>query len=198
MADQVFLQKATRLFLENGAKTVTMDDVAGEFGISKKTLYQMYRNKEELIEDVLAFKLEEIVRRMKVQDQKVDNAVERMICRDKEIEDAINSNNSVFIRQLAKYYPAIFNKHMLDFSAKFSQMLVGNIEKGRKQGFYREGFNAELYAKIIFQTMLSYDSTPFFTEEEVEYNEFQEEALMMYMHAITTEKGKEILKKINS
>ncbi|WP_234110615.1 MULTISPECIES: TetR/AcrR family transcriptional regulator [Chryseobacterium] len=198
MADQVFLQKATKLFLKNGAKTLTMDDVAKEFGISKKTLYQMYRNKEELIEDVLAYKLQDIIKRMKELDQEFDNAVERMFCKDTEVESAINSNNSVFIRQLRKYYPAIFNKHMVNFSSKFSDVLIGNIEKGRKQGYYRDGFNAELYAKFIFQIMLSYDSTPFFAEEEVDYEEFHDEALMMYMHAITTEKGKEILKKINS
>ena len=50
MEDNQFLQKATELFIENGAKTLTMDDVAKEFGMSKKTIYQKYKNMEALLE----------------------------------------------------------------------------------------------------------------------------------------------------
>ncbi|HAI79685.1 MAG TPA: TetR/AcrR family transcriptional regulator, partial [Chryseobacterium sp.] len=57
--DKKFLEKVVELFIDNGAKTLTMDDIAKEFGMSKKTLYQKYANKEALLEDVLAFKLEE-------------------------------------------------------------------------------------------------------------------------------------------
>ncbi|HAI79684.1 MAG TPA: TetR family transcriptional regulator, partial [Chryseobacterium sp.] len=57
--------------------------------------------------------------------------------RDEHIERAVQSNNSLLIRQLIKYYPAIFNKHMMDFAEKFSEVMVHNIERGRQQGYYR-------------------------------------------------------------
>ena len=81
-----FLCKAADLFIENGAKTLTMDDIAKEFGISKKTLYQKYKNKEELIEEVLYYKLVELIERLQFLDENIENAVERMICRDEQIE----------------------------------------------------------------------------------------------------------------
>lgn len=192
-----FLKKATELFIEHGSKTLTMDDVAREFGISKKTLYQKYKNKEALLEDVLAHKLSEIISKMQKLDVEVENAVERMFCRDEQIERAVNSNNSTMIKQLIKYYPAIFNKHMLNFSDKFSEVLVRNINKGRIQGYYREDFDAEIYGKLFFQLMLSYDSSPFLNAEQINREIFQNEVMMLYMNAITTEKGKEILRKIN-
>lgn len=189
-----FLQKATELFIEHGAKTLTMDDVAKEFGISKKTLYQKYKNKEALLEDVLAFKLEEIITKMKKLDLEIDNAIERMFCRDEDIERAIMSNESALIKQLVKYYPTIFIRHMTDFSDKFSEVLVHNIEKGRKQGYYREDFDAKVYARIFFQLMMSYDSSPFMENCCAGRQQYIDAALLFYMNVITTEKGKEILK----
>ena len=197
MEDNQFLQKATELFIENGAKTLTMDDVAKEFGMSKKTIYQKYKNKEALLEDVLGFKLNEIIQKMQKLDVEVDNAVERMFCRDEQIEKAVKSNDSMLIKQLMKYYPSMFNKHMLNFSEKFAEVLVRNIEKGREQGYYRTDFNASIYSKMFFQLMMSYESSRFFDTAKIDREVFQQEAMMMYMNAITTEKGKEIIKKIN-
>lgn len=192
-----FLQKATELFIEHGSKTLTMDDVAREFGMSKKTLYQHYRNKEALIEEVLDYKLNDIVEKMQKLDVEVENAVERMFCRDEQMEKAVSSNKSMMIKQLIKYYPAIFNKHMINFSEKFTEVLVKNIEKGRKQGVYREDFNAEINAKLFIQMMMSYDSSPIFEVNKINRHDFNIEVMMLYMNAITTEKGKEVLKKYN-
>ena len=191
-----FLSKATLLFIENGAKSVTMDEIAKEFGISKKTLYQKYKNKEELLEEVLKYKLQEVIERLKYLDENIDNAVARMFCRDEEIDKVSHSNNNILIRQLLKYYPAIFHKHMLNFSTKFSEVLVHNIEKGRKQGLYREDFDPELYAKLFFQLVMSYESSPYFDVELIERENFMQETMFFYLNAITNEKGKEVLKNL--
>jgi len=191
-----FLSKATQLFIENGAKSMTMDEIAKEFGISKKTLYQKYKNKEELLEEVLKYKLQEVIERLKYLDENIDNAVARMFCRDEEIDKVSHSNNNILIRQLLKYYPAIFHKHMLNFSTKFSEVLVHNIEKGRKQGLYREDFDPELYAKLFFQLVMSYESSPYFDVELIERENFMQETMFFYLNAITNEKGKEVLKNL--
>ena len=85
---------------------------------------------------------------------------------------------------------------MLNFSEKFAEVLVRNIEKGRKQGYYRTDFDVSIYSKLFFQLMMSYESSPFFDTSEIDREEFHQEAMMLYMNAITTEKGREILKKI--
>jgi len=195
---QNFLVKAAELFIENGAKTVTMDDVANAFGISKKTLYQMFRNKEELLEEILRYHLDLVISRLKQLDLSVDNAIERMVCRDEEIERISHSNKTILIKQLMKYYPAIFNKHMLNFSEKFSEVLVQNIEKGRRQGFYRDDFDAVVYSKIFFQLVMSYDNSPYIGTSTLDRDHYKDELMMMYMPAITTEKGKETIKKLKN
>ncbi len=189
-----FLEKATALFMEHGAKTLTMDDVAREFGMSKKTLYQRYKNKEALLEDVLKFKLDQVIAKFRKLDADIKNPIERMFCRDEQIEAAAENNKSLLLRQLIKYYPAIFGRHMQDFSDKFSEVLVFNINKGREMGYYREDFDAEMYSKLFFQMVMSYDGSPFMDTESVDRERYMSEAMLFYLNAITTDKGKEILK----
>lgn len=194
--DTELLDKVTELFLQNGAKTVTMDDIAQELKISKKTLYQKYQNKEALLEEVLTYKLEKVIVKMKNLDETIDNAVERMFARDEDMERASRTNDSIMLRQLIKYYPQIFNKHMLYFSDKLSEILVHNIERGRKQGLYREDFDAHFYSKLFFQITMTYDNSPFLDTTQISRTQYQQESLFFYMNAITTEEGRKILKKI--
>lgn len=195
--DKDFLQKVVMLFIENGAKTLTMDDIAKEFGMSKKTLYQHYKNKDALLEDVLAFKLNDVIEQLNMLDDTIENAVERMFCRDQQIEEAVKSNKSLFIRQLVRYYPAIFNKHISEFSDRFTDVLLRNIKKGREQGYYRMDFNETAYAQLFFSLIMSYDSSPFIDNEIFDRNHFHEEVVLFYMNAITTEEGKKFIKQYN-
>lgn len=194
--DVKFLEKVADLFVVNGAKTLTMDDIAKEFGMSKKTLYQKYTNKEALLSDVLQFKLKEVIEKLNELDIKIENAIERMFCRDEQIEKAVQTNRSLFIRQLIKYYPMIFNQHMMHFSERFTEVIIHNIKRGREQGYYRDDFDEKLYGKMFFQLIMSYDSSPFFNTEEIDRTHFNNEAMKFFMYAITTEKGKNYLKNV--
>ena len=194
--DTELLDKVMQLFLHYGAKTVTMDDIAHELKISKKTLYQKYQNKEALLEEVLEYKLEVVLTRMRNLDETIDNAVERMFARDEDMEKASRTNDSIMLRQLVKYYPQIFNKHMLYFSEKLSEILMHNIERGRKQGLYREDFDAQLYSKLFFQMAMTYDNSPFLDTDKISRTQYQHESLLFYMHAITTEEGKRFMEKL--
>lgn len=193
--DKSFIEKVTELFVQNGAKTLTMDDIAGEFGISKKTLYKDYRNKEALLEEVLTHMLKGILERVKNLDAKIENAIERMFCRDVEIERASTINNSIMLRQLIKYYPHIFERKMIDFSDKFSDILISNIELGRKQGYYRQDFDPKFYGKLFFQLIMSYNS-PYLDTSSITRYQYHNEALKFYMHSITTQEGKDFMKEL--
>ena len=135
-----FLLKVADLFADNGAKTLTMDDIAKEFSMSKKTLYQLYKNKEDLLTEVLDHKLDLVVEALLLNDSKTDNAIERMFLREKDFESFSRTNKTTFIRQLIKYYPSIYNQHILSIDEKISKIIIHNIKLGREQGYYRAGF----------------------------------------------------------
>lgn len=195
--DNEFIEKAAQIFLENGAKTVTMDDLAREFGVSKKTLYLKYKNKDELLEDVLLYSTTKILKVIKDLDEKIENPIVRMFSRDEYMDKISESNNSIMLKQLIKYYPDLFQRHMMVFAEKFADIIVLNIERGRKLGYYREDFDARLYAKMYFQLIMSYDNSPFIDTSSLTKYEYHLEALKLHMNAITTEKGRQFMRENN-
>lgn len=197
MSDKnLFLTKVSELFLQNGAKAVTMDDVAKHMAISKRTLYQDYSNKEALLSAILNYKLESIISAIHLKDVENSNAIEKVLIRDENFEKFSTTNQSVFIRQLIKYYPVIFDQYILDMSAKISQILLKNIEAGRKEGLYRENFNESLHIRFFLQIMLSFENSILFENEQCDRSYFCAEGVFFYLYSITTEKGRQILDQL--
>lgn len=194
-----FLSKIWKLFLLNGAKTTTMDDVAKEFSISKKTLYQHYKNKEELLRELLSFiisHVEEELERLNINSKMCP--IEEMFCANKKIKSETEGNKTLFIRQLKKYYNHLYIEHLQDVVKTFSHRITDNIERGRKEGYYREDFNEKTYVNLLLVMMNSYDDSPLINNEEINRGHFCFDVMMFYLNSITTEKGKQILNKIIS
>ncbi len=142
--------------------------------------------------------IEKLLLKMKGLDNKIDNAVERMFARDQEIENMSETNDSIMIRQLTKYYPQIFNKHMLYFTESFSEILIDNIKRGRKQKLYRENFDEVMYAKLFAQLVMTYHTSPVLDRKEITRDNYHQQSLDFYMNAITTDKGKAIMENLAS
>lgn len=191
-----FLEKTLKLFYLNGAKTTTMDDIAKEFSMSKKTLYQMYPNKDVLLDEVLNYEAQQVILELKLLNDKDVSPIEKMLCREKKIKDMTENNHSFFVRQLKKYYPHLYERHTKRISDEVSKVLIYNIERGREQGVFRQDFNEKDYARFLMLLMLSYDDSPIIDVEETDREQFAHSAILFYLDAITTEKGKEILKQI--
>lgn len=189
-----FLDKALRLFYLNGAKTTTMDDIAREFSMSKKTLYQLYANKDELLEEVLSYELELIMKTLQNFDSQEECPIKKMLCRDEKIKDlSESSNHSIFARQLKKYYYHLFEKQANKIENAVAQMFAKNVKKGRALELYRGDFQAEEYAKFFMLIVFSYDDSPLVDTEKISRHDYTQSAIVMMLNAMTTEKGKKQL-----
>ena len=191
----IFLKKVSALFYLHGAKSLTMDEIAREFSMSKKTLYQQYKNKEILIAEVLDFMLTEMVEKLYI--DKIDdvNPIVNMFCRERNMEALSKSNRTLFVRQLQKYYPALFENHLVEMDTKISAIVINNINKGRDQGLYRTDFDANFYSKLLLHLFISVESSVLFEQESTEDQRLndQNEIMKFFLHSIATEKGAEIL-----
>ncbi|MFC6268770.1 TetR/AcrR family transcriptional regulator [Frigoriflavimonas asaccharolytica] len=194
-----FLQKVSELFYEQGAKSLTMDDIAKEFSMSKKTLYQQYTKKEELIAEVLQFILDEMVKNLQIDQIEDVNPIANMFCREQNMQEFSKSNRTLFIRQLQKYYPNLFENHLVEMDKKISTIIVGNIEKGRKLNLYRKDFDAAFYSKLLLHLFISVESSILFEGEnsDKQREEEKNEIMKFFLNSIATEKGTEILKNYN-
>ncbi|MCK5730972.1 MAG: TetR/AcrR family transcriptional regulator [Draconibacterium sp.] len=185
------IKNVGKLYLKFGIKSVTMDDVAHEFGISKKTLYQYFTDKADLVGQVVDFYLKNLM--FDINESKNENAIDFYFALRSHISKILKYFNNNIEYDLKKQYPNLFQKvHKIKREKIFSNT-VDNINKGMETGFYRTGLDVELIAKLQVGRML-YTLNPeneIFNEREVATIELFDKVIEYHMHAICTQKGVE-------
>lgn len=180
------ISKAKEMFLKLGFKSITMDDIAGEMCISKKTIYKYFANKELLIEESVKIIHKEVRQLIEEVTSKNYNAIEENFQIRRMFDDMFKSSETSPIYQLKKHYPEVY-KNALKFQVDECEFCFRqNIEKGIAQGLYRESLNIESYIKFYYYLIFSInENTP--SEREAYSLEF--DALEYHTRAMATEKG---------
>ena len=192
---QLFLEKVTRLFFIYGAKSLTMDDIAREFSMSKKTLYQYYSTKEDIIGEVLDYVLDKILEKFNMQMSKGENAIALLVHSNKNMSEFILECRNVFIMQMIKYYPDLLREHQLKIFDQSAVFLEENIRQGRREGFYRDNFDEKLYIRFFMQLFFSVDNSPLFGDS-TDNATLCGNIIDFYLNSILTENGRVILKEL--
>jgi AcrR family transcriptional regulator len=191
MKDKI-ITKATDLFLKLGFKSVTMDDIAAEMGISKKTIYKYFGNKEILIEETV-----------ETMHQTIDLAIENILSQQynpiRENFEIRNMFKTLFqaadtspLYQLKKHYPEIHAKMMCKEVEDCNTFLRQNILKGIALGLYREDLNIETVTRFYYTLVFQVNEN---TISEKETQELELAILEYHTRAIATEKGLAELEK---
>lgn len=180
------ISKATELFLKLGFKSVTMDDIAAEMGISKKTIYKYFGNKEILIEETVGSMHETIdIAIEEILTQQYNPIHENFEIR-KMLKKLFQAADTSPLYQLKKHYPEIHGKMMCKEMDDCNRFLRQNIENGITLGLYREDIDIErvtlFYYTLVFQINEN-------TVSEKEAQELELAILEYHTRAIATEKG---------
>ncbi len=192
-----FLDKLFTLLRIYGAKTLTMDDIAKEFSISKKTLYQKYKNKEDLIAEVLEHISDTAIQEVEKVKELYSCPIEILFVSSVKTDEVFYHEKNAFILQLIKYYPEVFNTHQKSISKKVIGIIEQNYEKGLELGFFRTDVPIDLYIKFLTTLLFSVDVSPLF-EEEKDKKSISIPMKVFYLEAIVTEKGKKRLNELKT
>ena len=184
-----FLDKLLSMFRIYGAKTLTMDDIANEFSISKKTLYQKYKNKEELIQEVLEFISNAALEEVQKTQIQYDCPIEILFVSGNRIDKITCQEKNAFVFQLIKYYPDIFHAHQKSISGKVSVTVKNNYEKGVELGYFRTDVPINLYIKFLISLLFAVDVSPIFEDEKDKFS-ISVTMKIFYLEAIVTESGR--------
>jgi len=142
------LQGSLELFLRAGIKSITMDDIARHIGMSKKTIYQFFRDKNELVTAVLKVRLKEDEDQMADIISKSDNVIEEMINMMKCSEEVFSEINPIVMHDLQKYHPDAW----AEFQKFKAEVLIKTMEelliKGMKQGYIRQDIDVKIIARM--------------------------------------------------
>lgn len=187
------IAKASDLFLKLGFKSVTMDDIAGEMCISKKTIYKYFCNKEVLVEESTSMVHRQVHEIIDTIVAKNYNAIHENFEIREMFRDMFKNNMDTSpIYQLKKHYPEIYQNVLSNEIEQCTQYFRVNIEKGIQEGLYRPDLNIDIYVKFYYTLIFHINET---TISEREAQEIELEALEYHTRAMATEKGIQELEK---
>ena len=178
-----------------GIKSITMDDVARELGISKKTLYRFVSDKDDLVGKFIDFEIEK--RQIEICDciSSEFNAIEELFEISVFMNKIIRSQNPATEHDLEKYYPHHYKRIFKARRTGIYNYILLNLKKGKEEGLYRLEMNNEIIAKLYLSRSESIHSSDLFTVEEFTSMRLFTELLNYHIRGIATGKGIDVLER---
>ena len=189
------LTKVRCLYMKYGIKSVTMDDVARELGISKKTLYQYVNDKNDLVQKVVEMEITDKAAgfsKMRCPDL---NAIEEIFEVHKLVQQMLKDYNPSTEYDLRKYYPDLFAQVVKVRRERIYTNTLANLKKGKEEGLYRKELNDELIAKLQLSRIESAFDDKIFTQEELVSPKLFLEMFVYHIRGIANDKGLTVLEK---
>lgn len=186
---QLILEKGNALFLKYGIRSVSMDDIAKELGISKKTLYIHFAKKEDLITQAMEFQLAADANRCQEIFDSEKNAIDELVELGQYVRSHIRSINPTAIYDLQKYYPKIWRVLEEKRSNLIYEITIANIDKGIKEGLFRNDFSRNIVARFYIARMNAMLDQKLFPADQFKWEDIHLDGLKYHIHGIASEKG---------
>lgn len=187
------LKASLSLFFKYGIKHVTMDDIARELGMSKKTIYQFYKEKDDLINQLCDVEL-------KVHESEFDDLnriakdpIHEIMLISNKMRSMMQNINPIFFLDLQKFYPVAFKKFQ-DFKEDCAyRNVMLNIKRGMELGIYRSSLDAEFVARYRLAQIDMLMFGNYFTYEKTSFTKANDLILDMFVYGICTVKGHKLI-----
>ena len=192
---QKIINTSADLFLNLGFKSVTMDDIATDLGISKKTIYIHFENKDKLVQATEKYLFKKITDGVKDIKNSATDPISELYDVKLYLMKILKGEKTSPFHQLKKYYPLIYKdlkKRKFDFIVESS---AESLKKGVKQSLFRENINIELISRLYFNGMVGIKDPEIFDIGIFNPEILMENYLEYHLRAIVTQKGLEKLKK---
>ncbi|MCB0699157.1 MAG: TetR/AcrR family transcriptional regulator [Chitinophagales bacterium] len=189
------LNAGIELFRQYGFKTITMDDIARSAGISKKTLYQHFSNKGEVVNETVAWYKGHIADQCCKSMEESENAIEAMV-RIMGIFDQINRKmNPLAMLELERFFPETFKQFRESMLARDVEQIKTNMERGISEGLYRPEINPEFMAKYRIELSLIMYHSNLLLNDRVDLQFIGHEINEHFLYGIMTPKGEKLYQK---
>jgi AcrR family transcriptional regulator len=183
------IHNAADMFITLGFKSVTMDDIAANMGISKKTIYTHFKNKTDLVKEATLAMFNVISHGIDCISGQDKNPIEELYDIKKFVMMHLKDEKSSPQYQLQKYYPEIFNTLKgLQFDT-MQECTLKNLRKGVEQGLYRDNLNIEFVSRIYFIGVIGMKDDKLFPSQNFPKAKLMEDYLEYHLRGIVTKKG---------
>jgi AcrR family transcriptional regulator len=191
-------EQGFNLFRLYGIRAVTLDEIALQLGISKKTIYEHFAGKDDLVTQIVQRRLEMMKEQSVAFGKEAKNAIEANMMTGEMLNTTFRNMNPLVIMDMQKFHPraySLYQEHMYDFVL---EQVISNIKRGMEEGFYRENIDIDIMARFRVESCILCFKPGIFPKDHFEMAKVQNELLEHFLLGIATEKGhKLILKYLN-
>ncbi len=188
-----YTQQVFELFKQRGL-TLNMEEIAYELGLTKKTLYNNYNSKQELIGTVVTHFYANLEKEVQQATLNSDNAIDAFFAVSVIISNEVNKLGHVFLKDISLYSSSLNLSKFTERSNFYSILVMRNLQMGIEQGLYREDLNME-YTTLFYTSAIAlfykWDKDGFkYFEDAVNYHK---ELVKYHLQSVVNEKGYQIL-----
>ena len=189
------LQGAEELFFKYGIKSITMDDIAKHLAISKKTIYQFYSDKNEVVETLLKNKLRNEEAACRQMQAASENIIVEIFSIMKHMADLFARINPNLFYDLQKYHPRSWKDFKTFKEECIGKMVENGLNTGIKQGLVRADINTKIIAMLRMTEIELGFNSEVFSPTTFKMAEVQLALLDYFLHGICTLKGHKLINK---
>jgi AcrR family transcriptional regulator len=197
MKDKI-LALVAGMYLKYGVRSVSMDDIAHELAISKKTIYQHFEDKDDLVKQVTLLVLKDRQNEFDKIGEEAANAIEELskvsICIRKEFTEL----NPSLMYDIQKYHPQAWELFLKHEKEVIEKSIVRNLEQGVAQGYFRTEIDVRVLARLrVQQIHMSFDDG-LFPKKEFDFTEVQMQMFDHFVYGLLTNEGLALYKQYQS
>lgn len=189
------LDRSHELFNKYGIRSVSMDDIAAQLGMSKKTLYQYFVDKEELVDACFSGVMDQHRHRCILDKQQAENAIhEEFLAYDGMTEMMADMNPSV-IYDMQKYHPAAFRKFH-EFKYKFLYDVIGdNLRRGIAEELYRSEIDVDVLVRMRIESVMLPFNSEVFPNNRTHLIHIEQQLFEHFLYGLASAKGQKLIQK---
>ncbi|MGE7773244.1 TetR/AcrR family transcriptional regulator [Chitinophaga sp. NPDC101104] len=192
MRDRI-LETTLRLCKTFGVKSITMQDIARECGISKKTVYEHFSDKNELIDEVTGYMTDTYRDRLAECHNAGKNAIDELVMSINHTEHMARSTNPILLFELEKYHPSAWKRVQHFKQDEMAATVLGNLERGIREGLYRHNLRTDIMVHLRLLQMDSLFNPMHFPAAQFELHDVMYQLTVHYINGIATPEGQALL-----
>lgn len=197
-AKERILLKAHELFNRYGIRSVSMDDIATQLGMSKKTLYQYCTDKDELVTAVFTEVMEHNRGECTLNSVSAENAIHEVFKAFDMVQEMFSNMNPSVLFDMEKYHPICFKKYTEFKNGFLYQMIRKNIERGISEELYRANIDVDVLARYRIHSIMLAFNTDVFPNNRSNIVHIELQLLEHFLHGLATAKGEKLIQKYKS
>lgn len=190
------VKRALNDFMQYGFKTFTMDDLVSKMGISKKTLYEHFPSKNDLVEAVLDYALDMSCKNVDAFVQGDGSVIENVYRNQEKVKEIFNINSDRPIWELQKYYSKTYERMEIEFAKSDARFIDKLLEKGWKEGLFREDINVNFYKTFYSSVQRLRSVANTFPEREFPFWDTIYTLIEYFFRILVNEKGMKELEHV--